>query len=124
MNRMFELLLLEDDKIDLYIDARLSELNISDDYEEITLSDDGGNIYPNWINTNTTYLPSGNRSKGFKIDKQFIKDFIIDTKEKFGKIPLDRLKERLNENTIINWFNMYVINYFGSQYDDKKRKEI
>ena len=124
MNRMFELLSLEDDKIDLYIDARLSELNISDDYEEITLSDDGGNIYPNWINTNTTYLPSGNRSKGFKIDKQFIKDFIIDTKEKFGKIPLDRLKERLNENTIINWFNMYVINYFGSQYDDKKRKEI
>jgi hypothetical protein len=124
MNRMFELLLLEDDKIDLYIDARLSELNISDDYEEITLSDDGGNIHPNWINTNTTYLPSGNRPKGFKIDKQFIKDFIIDTKEKFGKIPLDRLKERLNENTIINWFNMYVINYFGSQYDDKKRKEI
>jgi len=124
VNRMFELLLLEDDKIDYYINARLSELNKSDDYEEITLSDDGGNIYPNWINTNTSYLPSGNRSKGFKIDKQFIKDFIIDTKEKFGKIPMDKLKERLTEETLINWFNMYVINYFGSQYDEAKRKEI
>lgn len=123
MNRLFELILLEDDKIDSYINARLSELNISDDYEEISLSDDG-NIYSNWINTNTMYLPSGNRSKGFKIDVKFIKNFIIDTKEKFGKIPLDRLKERLNEDTLIKWFNMYVIDYFGSQYDEIKRKEI
>ena len=81
MDRLLELISLEDDKIDFYINTRLSELNTSDGYDEISLSDDGGNIYPNWINTNTTYLPSGIRSKGFKMDIQFIKDFIIDTKE-------------------------------------------
>ena len=123
MNRMFEILLLEEDKIDYYINARLSELNVDDIYEDVSLSDDG-NIYPGWINTNTMYLPSGNRSKGFKIDKQFIKDFIIDTKDKFGKIPLEKLKERLTEDTIIKWFNMYVIMYFGEKYDERKRKEI
>jgi hypothetical protein len=124
MNRVFELLSLDDNKIDFYINSRLSELNIDGYYDEITLYDDGGNIYPNWINTNTTYLPSGNRSKGFKIDAQFIKDFIVDTREKFGKIPTDKLRQRLSEDKLIQWFNMYVINYFGSQYDEIKRKEI
>lgn len=124
MNRLFELIALEDDKIDYYIGVRLSELNTVDSYEEISLSDDDGNIYPTWININTTYLPSGIRSKGFRIDMQFIKDFIIDTKDKFGKIPLENLKEGLTEDTLIKWFNMYVINYFGSQYDERKRKEI
>jgi len=123
MDIIFELITLEEDKIDYYINARLFELNNADSYEEISLSDDG-NIYPNWININTTYLPSGIRSKGFKIDKKFIKEFIIDAKDKFGKIPLEKLKGRLTEYTLIKWFNMYVINYFGSQYDEMKRKEI
>ena len=90
-------------------------------YEEVSLSDTGGEIYQNWINTDTAYLPSGMRSKGFKIDFQFIKEFIKDVKEKFGKIPVDRLVENLNEDKLIKYFNMYIISYFGVEYNETKR---
>ena len=124
MNKIFEIVALDDDKIDYYIESRLSELNSVESYEEISLSDDGGNIYPNWININTSYLPSGNRSKGFKIDIQFIKEFIIHIKDNFGKGPLEMLKKNLTEDILIRWFNSYIINYFGADYDESKRKEI
>ncbi len=124
MEEFFKILSLDERKIDMYINNKLNTLNIGNNYEEISLSDTGGEIYQNWINTDTAYLPSGMRSKGFKIDFQFIKEFIKDVKEKFGKIPVDRLVENLNEDKLIKYFNMYIISYFGVEYNETKRKEI
>ncbi len=124
MEELFKILSLNDKEIDTYINNRLNILDYSNNYKDISLSDDGGDIYQNWINTDTTYLPSGIRSKGFKVDFQFIKEFINDVKEKFGKIPVDRLREKLNEDTLIKYFNMYITIYFGGEYNETKRKEI
>lgn len=124
MEELFQILSLDDKEIDTYINNRLKVLDDSNNYEEISLSDDGGDIYQNWINTDTTYLPSGSRSKGFKVDFLFIKEFIKDAKEKFGKIPVGLLKEKLNEDILIKYYNMYIISYFGGEYNETKRKEI
>ena len=124
MEEFFKILSLDDKEIDTYINNKLNALNTDNNYEEISLSDNGGDIYQNWINTDSTYLPSGMRSKGFKIDFQFIKEFIKDVKEKFSKIPIDRLRKKLNEDTLIKYFNMYIISYFGGEYNETKRKEI
>lgn len=124
MEELLKILSLDERKIDVYINSKFNILNTGNNYEEISLSDNGGDIYQNWINTNTTYLPSGIRSKGFKIDFQFIRDAIKDIKEKFCKIPIDRLKEKLNDDTLIKYFNMYIISYFGGEYNETKRKEI
>ncbi len=123
MEEFYRILSLDENDIDSYINSCFILL-YGMYYPEISLSNDGGEIYQNWINPDTPYLPSGSRSKGFKIDKQFIKDFIIDTKDKFGKIPIEKLKVKLTEDTIIKWFNMYVQMYFGPLYDESKRKEI
>ena len=123
MNIFFDILSLDNNDIDSFINKRINELNLKGNYEEISLSDEG-KIYPKWINTNTPYLPSGFRSKGFKIDIDFIKEFVMDIKNKFGRISIDKLKNRLNEIIIIEWFNMYIISYFGSEYKEKERKEI
>lgn len=124
MNKVYEIINLNDNEIDSYINERLSELNSKTAYDEISLSDDSGTIYQNWINTTTPYLPSGNRSKGFVIDQEFIKDFILDIKKNFGHISVDKLMLKLNEEMLIKWFNMYVINYFGAGYNEDRRKEI
>ena len=78
MEELFQILSLDDKEIDTYINNKLKILDDSNNYEEISLSDDGGDIYQRWINTDTTYLPSGSRSKGFKVDFLFIKEFIKD----------------------------------------------
>lgn len=124
MEELFIVLNLDEREIDSYINNRLNALNTDYNYEDVSLSNNSGNIYPNWINTNITYLPSGIRSKGFKIDFQFIKDFIKDIKDKFGQIPTDILRQKLNESALINWFNLYIINYFGAGYNEIKRKEV
>lgn len=123
MTRLYEILSLNNDEIDNYIEQRINDLNSSPSYDEISLTGDGS-IYENWINTNTTYLPSGNRSKGFIIDNKIIKEFVLSIREYFGNIPLDKLMNKLTEQIIIKYFNMFTINYFGPNYDDDKRKKV
>ena len=54
MTRLYEILSLNNDEIDNYIEQRINDLNSSPSYDEISLTGDGS-IYENWINTNTTY---------------------------------------------------------------------
>lgn len=45
----------------------------------------------------------------------------MDIQKNFGK---DRLMLKLNEEMLIKWFNIYVINYFDTVYDEDRLKEI
>ena len=124
MNEMLKIISLKENEIDTYVEKRLFELDNTTNYKKISLSDDGGNIYNEWINPETPYLPSGYRSKGFKIDKKFFEELVGDIKTKFGQVPEERLVSKVNENFLIKWLNMYTIVYFGGDYDERKRKEI
>lgn len=70
MEELIKILSLSDYDVEQYVDNKITNLDsISSDINEVALED--GEIYKGWINTNASYLPSGNRSKGFKLTKQF-----------------------------------------------------
>lgn len=115
---------LNEEDLDSYINEKLNKLNSNSNCEEFSLSENDSNIYFNWINLNFIYLPSGIRSKGFKIDNTFFKELVLDIKEKTKMIPLDKIKNNISEDWLINWFYFYVKIYFGLEYDVERRKEI
>lgn len=124
MDEIIRIINLKTHEIDEYVNEKLTELNDDWEHEEISFYETGGNIIWNWISTNTVYLPPGNRSKGFKIDRIFLKQLLEDLKKHFGKIPIEMLKNKFNNNMLFKWLDMYIIMYFGSGYDEKLRKNI
>ena len=125
----FEMINLNNNEIDSFIDKRIKELDAKGSVETVEW-DKEGNIYPNWLNLDSTYLPSSYRSMGFKIDKQFIKDFIVLNREYFYNDSFDlkrdigKIKANMTNEIFIQIMIIFLIGYFGPRYDQEKRHEI
>lgn len=125
MEELIKILNTSDNDIEQYVDGRIEYLNsLSSNIEEVSLGEDDGEIYEGWINTNVSYLPSGTRSKGFKLTKQFYIDFCKAIKENFGQYDITVVKSKFNSERLIKWINLYLPIYFGEICDDDFRKDI
>lgn len=125
MEEFIKILELNDSDIEHYVDGKIEYLNsLSNNIEEVSLGEDGGEIYEGWINTNSSYLPSGNRSKGFKLTKQFYIDFVDYIKKRLGHSDISVIKSKINSEKVIEIINSYMTLYFGDKCNDELRKEI
>ena len=126
MEELIKMLNLDESEIDSYIDRRLGELNLNENYVDILLDGDTGNIYSNWVNSDTTYRPYGYDSKGFKVDKKFIVDMISIIRGTFNNFSIDSIKNSFTEDKLILWLNIQIPSYFydfdGSYVQSKKEK--
>lgn len=123
MEELIKILCLSDYEIEQYVDNRITNLDsISSDINEVAFEE--GEIYKGWINTNASYLPSGNRSKGFKLTKQFYIDFVNYIKQSLGSSDINVIKNRFSSEKLIKLINLYMTMYFGNEYNVELRKEI
>lgn len=123
MEELIKILNIKDYDIEQYVESRIAILNsLHNDVDEISLTD--GEIYPGWINTDVPYWPSGNRSKGFKLTKQFYIDFCNNIKETFKNFDINVVKSKFNSDRLMQWINLYLSSYFGETCNDTLRKEI
>lgn len=123
-DEVFKILELDNDELKGYVDKKINSLNKNTKECEISLEENEKKAYKQWINTNTTYLPSGNRSKGFKITNEFFLDWCKYLRENLGRINTEKLKVTLTDDKMIQLINMYQSVYFGEQCIEKNRKEI
>lgn len=123
MEELIKILNLSDYDVEQYVDNKITNLDsISSNINEVALED--GKIYKGWINTNASYLPSGNRSKGFKLTKQFYIDFVNYIKQSLGNTDINVIKTRFSPDKLIKLINVYMTMYFGNEYNDDVRKKI
>lgn len=123
MEELIKLLSISNFDTEQYVKSRILTLNSQhNDVEEISLVD--GEIYHGWINTDVPYLPSGNRSKGFKLTEQFYIDFCNKIKKDFKNFDITVVKSKFNSDRLMQWINLYISEYFGQICDDASRKEI
>ena len=100
MGELIKILRMSDSDIEQYVDNRITNLDfISSDIDEVALEE--GEIYKGWINTNVSYLPSGNRSKGFKLTKQFYIDFVNYIKKSLGTADISVIKNKFSSEKLI-----------------------
>lgn len=123
MEELIKILNINDYDIEQYVESRIAVLNsLHNGVEEVSLTD--GEIYQGWINTDVPYWASGNRSKGFKLTKQFYIDFCNDIKQAFKNFDINVVKSKFNSDRLMQWINLYLSNYFGETCNDTLRKEI
>lgn len=123
MEELIKILNMNDYDIEQYVENRIAVLNsLHNNVEEVSLTD--GEIYPGWINTEVSYWPSGNRSKGFKLTKQFYIDFCKNIKQTFKNFDINVVKSKFNSDRLMQWINLYLSSYFGETCNDTLRKEI
>ena len=123
MGELIKILRMSDSDIEQYVDNRITNLDfISSDIDEVALEE--GEIYKGWINTNVSYLPSGNRSKGFKLTKQFYIDFVNYIKKSLGTADISVIKNKFSSEKLIKLINVYMTMYFGNEYNEESRKEL
>lgn len=123
-DEIFRILELDDDKIEDYVTEKIQFLNKDTKECEIFLDENDKQAYKGWINTNSTYLPSGNRAKGFKITSDFFMDWCKYLKESLGKINPEKLKSALTDDKMIQIINMYQSLYFGEKCISEDRDDI
>lgn len=126
MDELIKILELSDDGIEQYVTQRLMILNsMHPDSIEVSMGEVSGEIYKGWLNTNCVYLPSGIRSKGFVLTKQFYSDWCHFLRQIFEGIDIHKIKKtKQNEDNLIEEINVYQTNYFGYTSDNSLRKEI
>ena len=137
LTRFFELCDLDGQNLESYVNKVCDELDRNaNECEEVSLGNESI-IYNNWINSDVTYLPSGERSKGFKLDRQVIIEFLTTAFTKKNKFY--ELKDKFFSNTLSTEEKNYLIGkvegylvainlfpaiYFGPSCEDEKRKQI
>lgn len=119
-----KILLLEENELESYVRDKCKELNSKSIEKEFSLNAGEQNVSRGWINQNSTYLPSGNRSKGFKISNSFLLDYCQYLRSTLGKIDTKKLEENLTDCKLLHMIDLYQTLYFGDGYDEVKRKEI
>lgn len=121
MNEVLKICSLSEEELNKYISEKIVMLNHDSNKREISFDKD---IIWDWINLESTYLPSHNRSKGFKIDETFIYEFIYYLKNSFGKFPKEKLEIAFDNEKLLKLLNIYIITYFGPDYNENLRKQI
>lgn len=119
-----KILSLEENELESYVRDKCKELNSKSIEKEFSLNAGEQNVNRGWINQNSTYLPSGNRSKGFKISNSFLLDYCQYLRSTLGKIDTKKLEENLTDCKLLHMIDLYQTLYFGDGYDEVKRKEI
>ena len=119
-----KILSLEENELESYVRDKCKELNSKSIEKEVSLNAGEQNVNRGWINQNSTYLPSGNRSKGFKISNSFLLDYCQYLRSTLGKIDTKKLEENLTDCKLLHMIDLYQTLYFGDGYDEVKRKEI
>lgn len=125
MEELIKILSLDDDAVLNYVKERISELDFSSENEiEVSLGENEGEIYRGWLNTNTTYLPSGNRSKGFKMTEKFYLEWVYYLRNFFKSVNLESIKQKFDNERLVKLMWTYSVVYFGGGSSEDKRKEI
>lgn len=119
-----KILSLEENELESYVCDKCKDLNSKSIKKEISLNDGEKNVNRGWINQDSTYLPSGNRSKGFKISNSFLLDYCQYLRSTLGKIDTKELEKNLTDYKLLHMIDLYQILYFGVGYDEVKRKKI
>lgn len=123
MEELIKILNLNNYDIEQYVDSKIMKMDsLSSDIKEVYLED--GEIYEGWISTDVSYWPSGNRSKGFKLTKQFYIDFCNYIKQSLGNVDVNAMKAKFNSEKLMKIINLYLSIYFGETCNDDLRKEI
>lgn len=123
-DEIVKILSLDESELENYVCDKCKDLNSKSAVKELSLNDGEQNVNRGWINQDSTYLPSGNRSKGFKISNSFLIDYCKYLKSTLGKIDPTKLKENLTDYKLLQMINMYQTIYFGDGYNEMKRREI
>lgn len=125
MDELLRILSLADEEVEQYVRERIAELDFSTDKDiEISLDENEGTIYNGWINTSAVYLPSGYRSKGFKLNEHFFIEWVQHIRKTFGHFPMENIKQKFNNERLLQVINRYQSFYFGTDTYDTLRKEI
>lgn len=124
-DEIIKILSLEESELESYVYDKCKDLNVNSVEKELSLNEGDQNVNRGWINLDSTYLPSGNRSKGFKISNSFLLDWCkLLRSSPLGKSDKQILEKNLTEYNILKLISYYQTTYFGPHLDDSKRKEI
>ena len=123
-DEIVKILSLSESELESYVCDKCNDLNSKSVGKEISLNEGEQDLIRGWINQDSIYLPSGNRSKGFKISNSFLLDYCKYLRSTLGKIDHTKLKENLTDYKLIQIINMYQTIYFGNGYNEMKRREI
>ena len=124
-DEIIHIISLPESELEKYVSDKCDALNTKSIMKEIYLNKgEQSNVNRGWINLESTYLTSSQLSKGFKISKSFFIDWCKLLKSSLGKSDFESLKIKLTEDTVLKLVDYYQATYFGSDYDENKRKEI
>lgn len=123
-DELIKILSLNENELESYVHNKCNDLNSKSISKELYLNKGEQNLTRGWINLDSVYLPSGNRSKGFKISNSFLLDYCRYLRSTLGKIDYTKLEKNLTDYKLIQIINMYQAIYFGDGYDEMKRQEI
>lgn len=123
-DEIIKILSLDESELENYVCNKCDALNSKSFGKEFSLNEGEQDVTRGWVNQDSIYWPSGNRSKGFKISNSFLLDFCKYLRSTLGKIDHSKLKENLTDYKLIQMINMYQTIYFGDGYDEITRREI